>query len=169
MWPGCVSASERQKVNTPTPLIRTTFSERNAEISPGGQWLAYESDESSRLEIYVRPFPDVNGGRWQVSTGGGRMPLWSRDGKELFYVSPDNAMMVSRVEASRTWVAAAPVRLFRGQYHFASGANTRTYDIAPDGKRFLMIKDVETVNDVQESIVVVEHFDEELKRLVPTK
>jgi serine/threonine-protein kinase len=164
-----VSVGTPQKVNTPTPLIRTTFSERNAEISTGGQWLAYESDESGRLEIYVRPFPDVNGGRWQVSTGGGRMPLWSRDGKELFYVSPDNAMMVSRVEASRTWVAATPVRLFRGEYHFASGANTRTYDIAPDGKRFLMVKDIDAAGGPQASIVIVENWFEELKRLVPTK
>jgi serine/threonine-protein kinase len=179
-----ISPASPQAVNTPTPLVRTTFSERNAEVSPGGQWLAYESDESGRLEIYVRPFPDVNGGRWQVSTNGGRMPLWSRDGKELFYVSLDGVagalgdravetgaatMMVSRVQAGPTWVAASPVQLFRANYVFATGANTRTFDIAPDGKRFLMIKDIETRSVTQASIVVVEHFDEELKRLVPTK
>src|SRR5262245_55808342 len=79
-------------------------------------------------EIYVRPYPDVNGGRWQVSTGGGRMPLWSRNGRELFYVSPDGAMMVSRVEAGRTWVAATPVQLFRGDYVIAGAV--RTFDIA---------------------------------------
>jgi len=164
-----VSPTSPQKLNTPTPLVRTTFAERNAEVSPGGQWVAYESNDSGRPEIYVRPFPDVNGGRWQVSTSGGRMPLWSRDGGELFYVSPDDAMMVSRVEAGRTWVAATPVQLFRGDYLFATGANTRTFDIAPDGKRFLMVKDIETANAPQASIVVVEHFDEELKRLVPIK
>jgi eukaryotic-like serine/threonine-protein kinase len=154
---------------TPTPLVRTTFSERNGEVSPGGQWLAYESNESGRLEIYVRPFPDVNGGRWQVSTGGGSMPLWSGDGRELFYVSSDGAMMITRVEAGRTWVAGTPVQLFRGDYLFTTGAATRTFDIAPDGKRFLMIKDIETPNAPQASIVVVEHWFEELKRLAPTK
>jgi serine/threonine protein kinase/Tol biopolymer transport system component len=164
-----VSPTSPQKWAPPTPLVRTTFSERNGEVSPGGQWLAYESDESGRLEIYVRPFPDVNGGRWQVSTNGGRMPLWSRDGKELFYLSPDGAMMVSRVEAGRTWVAATPVQLFRGDYLVTTGANTRTFDIAPDGERFLMVKDIQTANAPQASIVVVEHFDEVLKRLVPTK
>jgi serine/threonine-protein kinase len=164
-----VSPTSPQKSNTPTPLVQTTFAERNAEVSPGGQWLAYESDESGRLEIYVRPFPDVNSGRWQVSTGGGRMPLWSRDGRELFYVSADGAMMVSRVEAGGTWVAATPVQLFRGDYLFATAGNTRTFDIAPDGKRFLMVKDIETANAPQPSIVVVEHWFEELKRLVPTK
>src|SRR5262245_32206513 len=160
-----VSPASPQKLNTPTPLVRTTFTEQNAEVSPDGQWLAYESNESGRLEIYVRPFPDVNGGRWLVSTGGGRMPLWSRDGRELFYVSPDGAMMVSRVEAGRTWVAATPVQLFRGDYLIASAV--RTFDIAPDGKRFLMIKNVETPNAPPASIVVVEHWFEELKRLVP--
>jgi serine/threonine-protein kinase len=167
-----VSSTKPQNVDKPTPLVRTAFSERNGEVSPGGQWLAYESDESGRLEIYVRPFPDVNSGRWQVSTSGGRMPVWSRDGKELFYVSyapPNGAMMVSRVEAGQTWVAATPVQLFRGDYLFVTGSNTRTFDIAPDGKRFLMIKDIETTNAPQASIVVVENFDEELKRRVPTK
>ena len=164
-----VTPTSSQKLNTPTPLVRTTFAERNAEVSPGGQWLAYESNESGRLEIYVRPFPDVNGGRWQVSPGGGRMPLWSRDGRELFYVSPDGAMMVSRVEAGRTWVAATPVQLFRGDYLFTTGPNTRTFDIAPDGKRFLMVKDVEMPNAPQASIVVVEHWFDELKRLAPAK
>ena len=162
-----VSPTSPQKLDRTTSLIRTTFSERNGEVSPGGQWLAYESDESGRQEIYVRPFPDINGGRWQVSTGGGRMPLWSRDGKELFYVSPDGTMMLTRVDARQTWVATTPVQLFRGDYRFATGANTRTFDITPDGKRFLMIKDSPT--NTQASIVVVEHFDEELKRLVPTK
>jgi serine/threonine-protein kinase len=164
-----VSPASPAKLNTPTPLVRTPFSERNAEVSPGSQWLAYESDESGRLEIYVRPFPDVNGGRWEVSTGGGRMPLWSRDGRELFYVSPEGAMMVSRVEAGRTWVATTPVQLFRSDYMFATPANTRTFDIAPDGKRFLMIKEIATPNPRQASIVVVEHFDQELKRLAPSK
>jgi serine/threonine-protein kinase len=71
-----------------TPLIRTPYSERNAEISPNGHWLAYESDESGREEIWVRPFPDVNAGRWQVSTGGGRQPLWARNGQWSFKAEP---------------------------------------------------------------------------------
>jgi Tol biopolymer transport system component len=81
-----------QPPRRPQPLVQTMFGERNAEIAPDGRWLAYESNESGREEIYVRPFPDVSGG-WQVSTGGGRMPLWSRNGQELFYGSPDGALM----------------------------------------------------------------------------
>ena len=74
-------------------LVQTTFTERNGEISPDGRWLAYQSDESGQFEIYVRPFPDVNSGRWQISTGGGTRPLWARRGRELFYVAPDGAVM----------------------------------------------------------------------------
>ena len=72
----------------PRPLVQSTFSELNAELSPDGRWLAYQSNESGRDEIYVRPFPDVTGGRWQVSTGGGRSPLWARTGGELFTDRP---------------------------------------------------------------------------------
>jgi serine/threonine-protein kinase len=162
-----VTKDSPQNLSAPTALVRTTFSERNADVSPTGQWLAYESDESGRLEIYARPFPDVNAGRWQVSTGGGRMPVWSRDGRELFYVSMDGAMMMTRVAMGSAWMATTPVQLFRGDYLFATGAATRTFDIAPDGKRFLMIKNVETANIPLANIVIVEHFSEDLKRLVP--
>lgn len=71
------------------PLIATPFSELNAEISPDGRLVAYQSNASGRAEIYVQPFPDVNQGRWQVSTTGGSRPLWSRDGRELFYWTDD--------------------------------------------------------------------------------
>ena len=66
-----------------TPLLQTPFNEQNADLSPDGDWIAYQSDESGRPEVYVRPYPDVNAGRWQVSTSGGTRPLWSRDGREL--------------------------------------------------------------------------------------
>src|SRR5262249_35461591 len=74
--------------HTVTPLVHTAAAERNGMVSPDGRWLAYESNDSSSFEIYVRPYPDVESGRWQVSTGGGTRPLWSRDGRGLFYVSP---------------------------------------------------------------------------------
>ena len=70
------------------PLLQSTFDEGNADISPDGRWIAYDSDETGREEVYVRPFPDVEGGRWQVSTAGGREPIWARSGRELFYYTP---------------------------------------------------------------------------------
>jgi hypothetical protein len=74
-----------------TPLIQTPFTERNGEVSPNGRWIAYEASDSGQLEIYVRPYPDVGRGLWQVSTGGDTRPLWARTGQELLYLSPAGA------------------------------------------------------------------------------
>ncbi len=134
--PGRSSTSDVQ------PLVQTTFNERNGEISPDGRWLAYQSNESGQAEIYVRPFPDVDGGRWQVSTGGGTRPLWARSGKELFYLGPSGAMMSVAVEGGSTFRAGNPTRLFEGRYFMSAGQPGRTYDVSPDGRRFLMIKPV---------------------------
>ena len=76
-----------------TPLVQTPFTERNGEVSPDGRWLAYEANDSGSFEIYVRPFPDVASGRRQVSTGGGRQPLWARNGQELFYLASTGTLM----------------------------------------------------------------------------
>ena len=156
-----------------TPLLQTKFEERNGIVSPDGRWLAYESNSSGRFEIYVRPFPNAGGGQWQVSTGGGTTPLWARNGKELFYVGPDGALLRVLVEASSaTWNAGTPAKLLEGRYFTAGGGETlgRTYDASPDGQRFLMIKAPGAdATAAPPSIIVVQHWDEELKRLVPTK
>ena len=67
-------------------LLKTEANEDDAEISPDGRWLAYDSDESGESEVYVRPFPNVGEGRWQVSTNGGRNPVWGPNGQEIFYL-----------------------------------------------------------------------------------
>ena len=152
-----------------TPLLQTKFDELNGIVSPDDRWLAYESDSSGRFEIYVRPFPNAGGGQWQVSTGGGTRPLWARSGKELFYLGPDGALLRVPVEASgATWNAGTPAKLLEGRY-FTGGAVTagRTYDVSPDGQRFLMIK-APGADAPAASIIVVQHWLEELKRLVPT-
>ena len=123
-----------------TPLVQTPFSERNGEVSPDGRWLAYEANDSGRFNIYVRPFPDVSSGYWQVSTDGGTRPLWARNSQELFYLNETGALMRVGVAHGPTWAATAPTKLFEGRYGAAADQNGRTYDIAPDGKRFLMIK-----------------------------
>ena len=153
-----------------TPLLQTKFDERNGIVSPDGRWLAYESNSSGSSEIYVRPFPNVGGGQRQVSTAGGRQPLWSRSGKELFYVGPDRALLRVPVEASgATWNAGTPMKLLEGRYVTGSTIG-RTYDVSPDGQRFLVIKAPETEPGAAlPALIVVQHWDEELKRLVPTK
>jgi serine/threonine-protein kinase len=153
-----------------TPLVQTPFAERNPIVSPDGRWLAYEANDSGRFEVYVRPFPDVNGGQWQVSTGGGTRPLWARNGQELFYLSPAGALMRVGVERTQSLAATAPTLLIKAGYFTVPGVSPgRTYDISPDGQRFLMIKagGDSDPTAVPTSLIVVQHFDEELKRLVP--
>ena len=155
-----------------TPLVQSPFAERNGIVSPDGRWLAYEANDSGRFEIYVRPFPDVNSGHWQVSTAGGTRPLWARNGQELFYVSPTGALMRVGVERGPSWAATTPTMLVKEGYFTIPGGNPgRTYDISPDGQRFLMIKEGGGTDQTAAppQIIVVQHFDEELKRLVPTK
>ena len=125
-----------------TPLMQTRFDERNGIISPDGRWLAYQSDSSGPIEIYVQPFPNVDGGgQRQVSTAGGTQPLWSRKTKELFYVGANGTLMGVSVEAiGGTWNNGRPTKLLEARYLTASGANGgRTYDASPDGKRFLLL------------------------------
>jgi eukaryotic-like serine/threonine-protein kinase len=149
------------------PLVQTPFIERNAIVSPDGRWMAYESNASSRPEIYVRPYPNVATGQWQVSTNGGSRPLWAHSGRELFYLAGDGALMRVAVETGATWTAAAPARLFAGPYldANANALTGRTYDISLDDRRFLMIKDQDTRAATGPSLVVVEHWTEDLKKI----
>ena len=150
-------------------LVQSEFTERNGILSPDGQWLAYESNENSgQFEIFVRPFPDVNRGRNQVSTAGGTRPLWAPNGRELIYVSPSGALMSVSVARGATWSATTPTVIVKEGYMVAPGNPGRTYDISPDGQRFLMIKD-RSLTAAPAGLVVVQHWIEELKRLVPSK
>ena len=145
------------------PLLQTKFSEQNPEVSPDGRWLAYNSNESGRHEVYVRPFPDVESGRWQVSTAGGSEPTWARNGRELFFRN-GMAVMSAPVKTEPRFVSGNPTIVFQGDYATPPGG--RTYDVSPDGRRFLMIKEA-TQDTPQAHIIVVQNWTEELKRLVP--
>src|SRR5262249_6510747 len=134
---------------TVRPLIHSTANESNAEISPDGRWIAYQSNDSIRDEIYVRPFPAVDGGVWQISTDGGSRPAWSRNGRELFYVaapvpgsSPRTRIVSVPIQAGATFVAGKPAVAAETNFHAlvnnaaVTGAG-RYYDVSPDGRRFL--------------------------------
>ena len=147
----------------------------NAAISPDGRWLAYQSGESAAAEsdIYVRPFPDADAGVWQVSYGGGTRPVWGPDGSELFYLI-GNRLMVVPVESAPGFSSGTPELLFEGAYFsppWFTRVTARTYDISPDGKRFLMIKELdektESIGPPKQLHLILNWF-EELKRLVPT-
>ncbi len=148
-------------------LIRTVFTESNPAISPDGRYLAYQSNESGPFEIYVRPFPKVNDGRWQVSTAGGTSPLWARDGRELFYLDLANALTAAPVHTSGAgFIARNPARVLDGAYAEAQGYE-RPYDVSPDGRRFLMIKELAGGQDAKPAglVVVLNWFDELRQRL----
>ncbi len=94
------------------PLIQTTFNELNAEVSPDGRWVAYQSNQTGKDQVYVQPFPKVDAGHWQVSTAGGTRPLWARSGRELFYESNGALMAVTVQAAGSIFSAGNPTKLF---------------------------------------------------------
>ena len=150
------------------PLLVTEFNERNAEISPDGRWLAYQSDESGQYEIYVRPFPNVDEGLRQVSRGGGTRPLWARDGSELFYLDSGGRLMTVPVHRDPSLDTGNPEVVLEKSY-VATGPPGRTYDVSPNGERFLMIKEAGAGDEApQAELILVLNWLEELKRLVPT-
>jgi hypothetical protein len=149
------------------PLLESPANERSAMFSPDGKWIAYVSDESGRDEVYVRPFPGTAGGRRRISSNGGREPVWSPDGKELFY-RVGNRMMSVAVETTPTFTHRTPVELFEGEY--IGALNVSAYDIHPDGDRFLMVAlgEAET-GPSNPQINVVLNWSEEVKERVPRK
>ncbi len=156
-----------------TLLLETEFNEQNTALSPDGRWMAYQSNESGQYEVYVRPFPDVNGGRWQVSSGGGGWPLWSPDGQELFYAGSGGmmaeGMMAVPIETEPTFTQGTVDLLFDlGPY--SRLLRNRRIDISPEGDRFLMLKTGGGSDETAAatSINIVLNWFEDLKRLVPT-
>ncbi len=155
------------------PLVQSSFTERNGVVSPNGRWLAYEANDSGPFEIHVRPFPAVNSGHWQVSTGGGNRPLWARSGQELLFLSSTGELMRVGVERSATWAATTPTKVL-GPGHYYDGAGGYVglaYDVSPDGQRFLRIKEGPGTDQTAAppQVIVVQHWGEELKRLLPPK
>jgi serine/threonine protein kinase len=149
-------------------LLKDKFLIVNPQLSPDGRWVAYSSSESGQMDIYVRPFPDVDSGKWQVSTGGGAEPRWSPNGEEMFYRDGD-AMMAVPIRTEPSFEREIPEKLFEGSYYRLLG---HMWDLSPDGKRFLMIKPVinaerEPVTEAPRKINIVLNWFEELKERVP--
>jgi serine/threonine-protein kinase len=151
-----------------TMMIKNTFNNDFASVSAGGDWVAYQSTTSGRSEIYVERYPQL-GHRQQISTEGGRLPLWSRDGRELFFSSPDGRhMVVMPIDTGTTPFGGRPRILFEYPMLLQSAGN-RPYDIAPDG-RFVMIRgETENLTGPAQNLVLVQNWFEQLKRLAPTK
>jgi len=123
---------------TSRPWLQTPFMEEEGRFSPDGRWLAWTSNESGRREIYVGGFPEP-AGKSRVSGNGGVSPIWRADGRELFFIAPDNTVMSVAVTPGTTFQAAVPRPLFRPPGQFEVGSGIPQYDVAGDGQRFLMV------------------------------
>jgi eukaryotic-like serine/threonine-protein kinase len=147
----------------PVQLVATRFSESAPAISPDGRWLAYSSNESGQNNIYVVPFPNTaaTGARWEVSTGGGTEPLWSHSGKELFYRDVAGNLVAVKVHSTPTFSYGGSTVLFPAGAYLALPRGT-DYAVAPDDRRFLMIRQVPS--SVPDQLIVVDNWFEELTK-----
>ena len=154
--------------STPKPLVATSFRERSPSLSPDGKWLAYASDETGRFEVFVRPFPDAQTAKWQVSTGGGTSPHWSAQGNELFYLDGTNTMQSAHVTSTPTFGILSTERLFSASGYFVSPW-AQAYDVTPDAQRFLMLRVGSASGVVPVSLVLVENFLTDLRQRMVTR
>jgi Tol biopolymer transport system component/predicted Ser/Thr protein kinase len=145
-----------EKGASPHPMLQGPFRHEAGALSPDGRWMAYQSDESGKTEVYVTAFPGP-GGKWQISTDGGRGALWSSDGREIFYRKDKKVMRVA-VTASPSFSASRPELLFEGDYE--------GWDIARDSKRFLMVKD-EAAESAPKHLNLVLDWFQDLKLRAP--
>ncbi len=149
-------------------LLASQFEETSPALSPDGRWLAYSSSESGRKELYVRPFPDVGEGRWQVSVDGGFEPVWAHSGRELFYWNVAGEMVAAEVETEPTFSVGTRRVLFRDStFVYAKNDDHRYYAVSPDDRRFLMLRPVEVAEATSDGeLILIENWLEELKQRV---
>jgi serine/threonine protein kinase len=123
----------------PAQFLKAVSTLKTARFSPDGKWVAYSSNESGKWEIYVTTFPDAHG-KWQVSTGGGTEPRWRGDGKELFYLSPENKLVAVPLKTGATFDTGTPTTLFQAYPRETVAATSEQffYDVSQDGQRFLI-------------------------------
>jgi Tol biopolymer transport system component len=137
--------------------LDTPFTEKQARFSPDGKWIAYDSDESGRMEVYVRAFASP-GGKWRVSSAGGSSAVWNRNGRELFYLTPSFELMSVAVASGATLQGGTPIQLFKVPGETLDLGTATQYDVSPDGQRFLMNLNVATQG--QKLITLVSHWTE---------
>jgi dipeptidyl aminopeptidase/acylaminoacyl peptidase len=148
------------------PLLAEGYNETQPVLSPDGRWLAYTSDETGSDEVYVRPFPDVNTGKWQVSTQGGIMPAWAHSGGELFFMDSDRDLIAVEFNADSQGPPVGEEEvLFRLPAGYATSNSNTVYGVTPDDQRFLMARAYQGGDGeaVLSELVLVQNFFEELR------
>jgi eukaryotic-like serine/threonine-protein kinase len=156
---------------TARPLLAEAYGELHPAISPDGRWIAYETHEINipgGHNIYIRPFPNIDDGKWLISTRGGEYPVWAPDGRELYYWAYSGRMTAVRIETEPVFVVGNSEELFGGEY-LTFTAN-RPFGISPDGQRFLMIKEDKETREAVETapiteLIVVDNWDEVLRSI----
>jgi serine/threonine-protein kinase len=157
---------DHPKTGKPEAFLRTAADEMVARFSPNGRWIAYRSNATGSPEIYVRPFPAAGGGKWQISTGGGLYAAWSKNGRELFYETTENRIMVVDYSTDGASFLYGQPRLWSDKRLFGTG--TLNMDLAPDGKRFVVFSLPEAAPGAKETVhvtVLINFFDWLRKRL----
>jgi serine/threonine-protein kinase len=159
---------DHPKAGTALPFLRTPAQEGFPRFSPDGHWIAYVSNESGSNELYVRSFPGGAGGKWQISSGGGLIGLWSSNGRELFYLTPDHQIMVVDYRMDNDSFIGSKPRLWSEQRIFSPGG-LLNLDLAPDGKRFAVLAPEENAGPAKGSVHVTFplNFFDELRRRIP--
>ncbi len=148
---------------TPVPLVSSPYTELQPALSRDGRWLAYTSNESGTNEVYVRPFPNTGGARWQVSNGGGDEPQWSADGREIFFLDPRSRLIAADVRAGPAFAVAGQRPLFSALAFFHEGFH-QSYDVSADGRFFYFMRPLQTSAGAQvPQIVRVDDWFGDLK------
>ncbi len=159
---------EHPKPGKPEAFLKTPAVETAVVFSPDGRWIAYTSDESGRREVYVRPAQSSGGGKWQISTGGGIYSFWSRDGRELYFMSPDNHIMVAEYTAKGDSFEAGKPRVWSETPIRETNAVLPALDLAPDGKRFAVLPRSEVAAETGSvHVTFLLNFFDELRRRAP--
>jgi Tol biopolymer transport system component/predicted Ser/Thr protein kinase len=153
------------RAGKPEPFLQTQFNERSPVFSPDGRWLAYASDESGVYQVYVRAFPD-KGGKWQISNNGGVYPVWARNGRDLFFRTEDNLIMVAAYTGKGDSFVADKPRVWSEKRIGDSGLTGTNYDVAPDGKRIVALMPAGGPDEqkTQSHVIFLQNFFDEVRR-----
>ena len=156
------------RAGKPEVFLQTPADERWPSFSPDGRWIAYSSDESGTYQVYVRAFPD-KGGQWQISDSSGKWPMWSRNGREIFFETSDNHIMVAAYTVKGDSFMADKSRTWSEKQLGTAIAGLLNFDLVHDGKHIVALMPVDTSEDqqAQNHVIFLENFFDEVRRKVP--